>query len=80
MLCPPLQAQVWTSNMSKIGEPWEGRRPALRSVAFASCHPELVAKLPLACKIFRDVLRGRARCLLGNGCSHRHNASSFVLA
>ena len=36
MLCPPLQAQVWTSNMSKIGEPWEGRRQALRSVCIRS--------------------------------------------
>ena len=37
MLCPPLQAQVWTSNMSKIGDPWGSRRQALRSVAFARC-------------------------------------------
>ena len=36
VLCPPLQAQVWTSNMSRIGDPW-GRVPALRSVAFARC-------------------------------------------
>ena len=27
MLCPPLQAQVWTSNMSKIGDPWGRQTP-----------------------------------------------------
>ena len=39
--------------------------------------PELVAKLPLACKICRDVLRAYVRCFLVTG-SHRHNASSFA--
>ena len=66
MLCPPLQAQVLPAQVTRR---CRGRDSGT-----------LVAKLPLACKIFRDVLRGWACCLLGNGCSHRHNASSFVLA
>jgi hypothetical protein len=36
VLCPPLQAQVWTSNMSRIGDPGKADAP-LRSVAFARC-------------------------------------------